>query len=238
MRDQKPQSSGFQQQAAPPHANLLSNRPFEANANQGTETLTNTLFPHRPHEVCMGTPARKRDADAITESQTELEPAKAGVDFSRIGIYPPERTPNQPPQLDRLQTKRTVGEPSDRDDEADQFTAQPDLESQLSASQSGGSPLPKEVRSFMEPRFGADFSQVRVHTGSQAMQLNRELYSRQSHLLRSRQSPCKRSIDWARIDPRGAAAGWRAASNRRFWSDSPGLDDSADDSTVWWRWQW
>ncbi len=49
------------------------------------------------------------------------------------------------------------------------------LESRLSSSQGGGSPLPNDVRSFMEPRFGADFSGVRVHTGSDAVQMNRDL---------------------------------------------------------------
>ncbi|PZV14104.1 MAG: hypothetical protein DCF22_09510, partial [Leptolyngbya sp.] len=53
--------------------------------------------------------------------------------------------------------------------------AQPDLENRLNASQGGGTALPQDVRSFMEPRFGADFSQVRVHTGSEAVQMNRDL---------------------------------------------------------------
>lgn len=53
--------------------------------------------------------------------------------------------------------------------------AEDDLESRLSSSRGGGSPLPDEVRSFMEPRFGADFSQVRVHTESEAVQMNRDL---------------------------------------------------------------
>jgi len=35
---------------------------------------------------------------------------------------------------------------------------------------SGGSPLPASVRSHMEPRFGANFSHVRVHTGEAAAQ--------------------------------------------------------------------
>jgi hypothetical protein len=50
-----------------------------------------------------------------------------------------------------------------------------DLESRLNASKGGGSALAPEVRAFMEPRFGADFSGVRVHTGSEAVQMNREL---------------------------------------------------------------
>ena len=49
------------------------------------------------------------------------------------------------------------------------------IESRLNSSKGGGSPLSDEVRSFMEPRFGADFSQVRVHTGSESLQMNRDL---------------------------------------------------------------
>ena len=38
-----------------------------------------------------------------------------------------------------------------------------------------GQPLPRPVRDFMEPRFGADFSAVRIHTGPQAAQASRQL---------------------------------------------------------------
>ncbi|MEM9121501.1 MAG: DUF4157 domain-containing protein [Cyanobacteria bacterium P01_F01_bin.56] len=37
------------------------------------------------------------------------------------------------------------------------------FEQQLASKRSGGSPLSDEIRAFMEPRFGADFSNVRVH---------------------------------------------------------------------------
>ncbi|MEG4854320.1 DUF4157 domain-containing protein [Microcoleus sp. B5-D4] len=50
-------------------------------------------------------------------------------------------------------------------------------ESQLNLDGSGGSPLPQNVRSFMEQRFGADFNHVRVHTDSNAVQMNKELNS-------------------------------------------------------------
>jgi peptidoglycan hydrolase-like protein with peptidoglycan-binding domain len=52
---------------------------------------------------------------------------------------------------------------------------QADLENRLNASKGGGSPLPDEVRSFMEPRFKSDFSPIRVHTGDEAVQMNQEL---------------------------------------------------------------
>lgn len=50
-----------------------------------------------------------------------------------------------------------------------------ELEQQLQVSQGRGQPLPEETRSFMESRFGQDFSQVRVHAGSKAAQMNRAL---------------------------------------------------------------
>ena len=51
----------------------------------------------------------------------------------------------------------------------------PSLEARLAASQGQGKPLLEETQGFMESRFGQDFSSVRVHTGSEAAQLNREL---------------------------------------------------------------
>ncbi len=53
--------------------------------------------------------------------------------------------------------------------------ASPDLESRLSASQGSGQALPENTRGSMESAFGADFSSVRVHTGSEAVQMNQEL---------------------------------------------------------------
>jgi hypothetical protein len=49
------------------------------------------------------------------------------------------------------------------------------LEERLSRSKGSGSPLSADIRSFMESRFGADFSDVRVHTGSAAIQMNRDV---------------------------------------------------------------
>jgi hypothetical protein len=62
-----------------------------------------------------------------------------------------------------------------REDPRAGFDAGSMVEDQLHAQKGSGSPLPGEVRAFMEPRFGADFSGVRVHTGGEASQLNRQL---------------------------------------------------------------
>lgn len=46
---------------------------------------------------------------------------------------------------------------------------------QIDASRGNGSTLATPVKSFMESRFGADFSGVKIHTGSDAVQMSREL---------------------------------------------------------------
>ncbi|MFT5851698.1 MAG: hypothetical protein ACI87J_001671 [Colwellia sp.] len=47
--------------------------------------------------------------------------------------------------------------------------------SNIHSSMAGGQPLPSNVRRFMEPRFKADFSQVRIHTDTNAANLNRQV---------------------------------------------------------------
>jgi hypothetical protein len=44
----------------------------------------------------------------------------------------------------------------------------PDVEADVNALRDGGQPLPDSVRAFFEPRFGHDFSRVRVHTDAKA----------------------------------------------------------------------
>jgi hypothetical protein len=47
--------------------------------------------------------------------------------------------------------------------------------SEIQSASAGGNPLPLTVRRFMEPRFKADFSAVKVHTGDRAAKLNQQL---------------------------------------------------------------
>jgi KaiC/GvpD/RAD55 family RecA-like ATPase len=49
------------------------------------------------------------------------------------------------------------------------------LNSQIQGSRWSGSSLDKNTQTFMESRFGADFSSVRIHTGSESIQMNKEL---------------------------------------------------------------
>ena len=53
-----------------------------------------------------------------------------------------------------------------------------DVMAQIEASTIGGTPLPEDVREFMEPRFEADFSGVRLHTDESAARLSARVSAR------------------------------------------------------------
>ncbi len=65
-----------------------------------------------------------------------------------------------------LQTKENPGQTPE---------VAPVLESRIQSLKGEGQPLPESTRAFFEPRFGYDFSQMRVHTNRNAVQINREL---------------------------------------------------------------
>jgi len=53
-----------------------------------------------------------------------------------------------------------------------------DLESRINSLQNGGATLPPSLRSGMESRFGRDFSQVRIHTGTVASETTQAVKAR------------------------------------------------------------
>jgi hypothetical protein len=118
--------------------------------------------------------------EAADEEELQTKPLAAAI----TPLVQREMTPEEEElQAKPLGNGTLQREAMPEEEEAVQTKGSPDaalsagsnLESRLSSSQGGGSPLPEEVRTFMEPRFGADFSQVRVHTGSESVQMNRDL---------------------------------------------------------------
>ncbi|MFW9261092.1 eCIS core domain-containing protein [Nostoc sp. CALU 546] len=101
--------------------------------------------------------------DTQTQEEVQTKPLAAA-------ITPLVQREAMPEEEEELQTKRSLQLATNGS-----FQTGDNFETRLNSSESGGSPLPHTVRSFMEPRFGADFSQVRVHTGNEAVQMNRDL---------------------------------------------------------------
>ncbi len=57
-------------------------------------------------------------------------------------------------------------------------TVSSSLRNRITALQGGGQPLPQTERAFFEPRFGTNFSQVRIHADSQATETARVVKAR------------------------------------------------------------
>ena len=49
------------------------------------------------------------------------------------------------------------------------------VSNKINASKGGGINMDSHTQSFMQSRFGADFGDIKIHTGSEAIQMNREL---------------------------------------------------------------
>ncbi len=77
--------------------------------------------------------------------------------------------PEEEEEEEELQAKATSGHISD---------ANPNLESDIRPLKGGGQPLSENDRAFFEPRFGRDFSQVRLHTDTRAAESARAVNAR------------------------------------------------------------
>jgi len=97
-----------------------------------------------------------------------------------------EEEPIQTKLAESVQVQRQEEEPEEEEEEpvqAKQAGGQtprvgPGLSAQIRSLRGGGQPLPHSVRGFFEPRFGYDFSHVRVHTGLRATETARAVSAR------------------------------------------------------------
>lgn len=125
------------------------------------------------------------DATTTTPHEPQAEPPSSRAPLWTRAL---SRTPHP-----MIQPKLTVSQPEEAyEREADQIAGQvmrmadpaaghgPERAPSGSGagSRSGGQPLPEAARQFFEPRFGADFGDVRVHTGEQAAQAASSLNAR------------------------------------------------------------
>lgn len=93
-----------------------------------------------------------------------------------------------------LQMRSTLSRKEEDEDKIQRYSntdrgrgpPQSDFSSKLNQSKGGGQPLDSKTNSFMSSRFGADFSNVRIHTGSQASQMSNDIqakaFTHQNHV--------------------------------------------------------
>ncbi|MEM7202448.1 MAG: DUF4157 domain-containing protein [Planctomycetota bacterium] len=109
---------------------------------------------------------KRKEAEALAASEAELETEDASeVAQEELETDAQEKEEDE----STLLTKRDhPGVPS----------VPGSFEDSLARTHGGGAPLTADQRAFFEPRLGRDLSRVRVHTGSRAATLNRDLGAR------------------------------------------------------------
>ena len=129
----------------------------------------------------------ERDADAAAEKAQRARPGAADrarqmhrAAFARDAVRDvPERTERGPRELGTVRRER------DQRSELENMARSPSkrrggeaVAGAIQDARGKGTPLPESVRSSMEQRFGENFAEVRVHTGSDSSELTRALGAR------------------------------------------------------------
>lgn len=99
----------------------------------------------------------------------EREATKVGATVARMA---------QPAAAATQTVARETASPQVQRRHHDRSVVEPQVASNIQSHMAGGTSLPAPVRGFMEPRFNADFSGVRIHTDDKAAELNQQVQAK------------------------------------------------------------
>ncbi|WP_310425628.1 DUF4157 domain-containing protein [Chamaesiphon sp. VAR_48_metabat_135_sub] len=132
-------------------------------------------------KVSSPTDPAEKEADTTAKKIMRMSaPASSGSMHMGSGMEQKIQPKLRSPYISRFAnsgifTQRQPEHPIYRQAEGGQPTVTSNMAADIQNSTAAGSPLPPSVRSFMEPRFQADFSNVKIHTGDNSAKLNRQL---------------------------------------------------------------
>ena len=109
----------------------------------------------------------EREADTVAERvmrMPDIESIPVDIDGGLVSPEPPKSP------IGHVKAKASSASASTQ--------TSPQLEYSLNSLNSGGTPLDASSRAFFEPRFGQDFSQVRLHTDAHAARMADSLHAR------------------------------------------------------------
>jgi hypothetical protein len=131
--------------------------------DQATRTFMESRFGHDFSQVPVHTPAPVMVQPKLTIGQPGDRYEQEADRAADLVMRMPE------PRVQRRVEPEEEEEPVQANTARGQIPqADRGLQAQIRSLRGGGRPLPPSVRSFFEPRFGHDFSRVRVHTSRQA----------------------------------------------------------------------
>jgi outer membrane protein OmpA-like peptidoglycan-associated protein len=143
------------------------NDPLEAEADAVADRVMRMPMPGTP-VVGSTVPAIQRQCAACEQEELQRQPLAAVSSIPTI-----QRQCAACAEEEELQRK-PIAETIRRKGDGGQ-TVSPAITSSIHATRGSGSRMDGATQSFMESRFGTDFSNVNIHTGDYAVQLSRDL---------------------------------------------------------------
>jgi hypothetical protein len=160
-------------------ATQAANQPFFAKTGSGGFFAPSV--PAVQMKMTVNKPGDKfeQEADKMADKVMRMASPPAPVKEEKLQKAEPENK-LQKKEEEKLQRKGGDGTP----------TPSAHIQSAIHNKTTGGQPLGTDVRSYMEPRFNANFGNIRVHTDPEAASLNNQLSARaftyQNHVFFSR----------------------------------------------------
>ena len=155
---------GVQRQVEPEEEETLQAKPL---AEQITPLVQRQVEPEEEEEEPIQTKALSEQITPLVQRQEEeVQPKPIAEQITPLiqRQVDPEEGEEEPIQAKGNSPSTAVATPS--------------IESSINSLKGSGQPLPESVRNYFEPRFGYDFSGVRVHTGVKANDTARAVNSR------------------------------------------------------------
>ena len=138
--------------------------------SQPAATETKSAAPAPVSTVPSGhVPAAAAQPGALQMKEQEGKEEEISAEEKKVQRKPIFDSMGDPP--DNIQKKESGAVP----DSGAKDTANSGLEARLQKTKGAGTPLPSDTRTAMESSIGADFSNVRVHTGNEAAELSNDL---------------------------------------------------------------
>jgi hypothetical protein len=172
------------------HAPKIVNRaatssPAAASRSVQCQPVRNRTAPHVQASLKVSSPKdpAEKEADATASKIMRMAVPEGSVAYVRTesgGVFRQVKGEEKEKKLQRFESPyiaRFAGCIPMRKAEGQPNVAS-NVAAEIQSSTAGGSPLPLSVRRFMEPRFRADFSKVRIHTDAKAAKLNRQVNAR------------------------------------------------------------
>ena len=172
-------------------ARQTSSQPFFARAGEGSFFApATTVVPAVQMKMTVNKPGDKfeQEADKMADKVMRMPAPASPIKEEKLQRQPADKL--QKKDDEKIQKAPAATEKFQRKAGDSAPAVGANVQSAIQNQTAGGQPLSADVRSYMEPRFGADFSNVRIHNDPEAAGLSNQLSARaftyQNHVFFSR----------------------------------------------------